>query len=67
MVVFIGKRREGGSEGLKTPSQEKQIIAKLRVWTRDHSPLGRGSLLRRRGVKNTGQSLKTIMHNVCTL
>lgn len=51
MVVFIRKRREGGSDGLKAPSQKKQIIAELKVWTRDHFPLGKGPLLRRRGVK----------------
>lgn len=51
MVVFIGKRREAGSDGLKAPSQKKQIIAELKVWTRDHFPLVKGPLLRRRGVK----------------
>lgn len=36
MVVFIGKRRERGNDGLKAPSQKKKIIAELSVWARDH-------------------------------
>lgn len=36
MVVFIGKRREWGSDGLKAPSQKEKIIAELSIWARDH-------------------------------